>query len=697
MSPLHKKNLSLKILAAIPDSKRMTYLAYNSLKATILTTVFMTTSCSVSPTATFNDNSFSGVRQEIVDFAEKELRPTAQIGLIIDNSNSMKDEQKNIASGIEKMVRALKGFNVDIYTISTTPLEGIHQINTGGSRFGISLPWADDTKTFHTYRAIDGLLYGKSFMSVENLTIRNHLNELTDKVPVTGNSILNDELPWKINFEFKTLPSATNGGKPFKVLADMTEAEINLIAEDIKSQVQAFGTNGSSYSYGACALYRMARDMMPAGKTTSFFLLSDGNDQSDHAVNTGNLATRTISSMTVKGLSYCSDSSQIDITSASQWDSYQTYSEEQIQAYRAQDPDGVKVNYPLVTKRVSGNYTADQLVDGRYVRVENKSFTVYDCGNLKICDNVPDYGPNKGNLSAPYNMNAAEKAAIARRFNLREDSISLAQLTHASSNTSWQPNFIFPYSDVDYRTTSFTKEGKTYSNIYDYMNQLHGKSHHVINSTRRIWYVRRSDGYFKVYPRTTTFQDSELGALLSNKNDTFSNSLGNLFIKEAQKKFPLFSFSAIINDPDANAAKACPALSTGEEYGVIYKNIADNVNSLGTKSIGKVNAVCSSSYDEYIESIKSNFIEKNASLIYELPTTQKNVVISSLRIIDSQGKRIPLHISRDITELHSHDAVVNGFNVTFNEESLKKALDLDSIDSEVFKNYKLAVTYSATK
>lgn len=694
-----------------------------------LLAISLSFACSnLSPTAVFNDNSFSGKISKIVDFDSVELKPTAQIGLIIDNSSSMQEEQKKMADGIEKMVQSLQGYNVDIYTISTTALKGTHRINTAGDHANGGAHLLKGEDGFYQYNPITPIIgttdqyFTKPFMAIEDIVVTDDKNEVRNYTPKSFENLREGEtLPWKINFKTNTLPSATNNGKPFQVLAEMNDSEVSGIAANIREEIRAFGTNGSPHNYGACALYKMARDMMPAGKTTSFFLISDEEDKSNYAIDRTAYRSGNFEQLASNKHSYCSESSEIaiEINTANRGTTVEVKVEDTEEITKAQkrinlleeivnkraggDASKVKVGYKNMIIRFTLEYTGLQEINGSNV-YGTYVLTYKECLHLgSLCDkdyigaNDPAYNLSQSDIITVMNFNNSvnNKVNEAARKIKRIDSAKITRLEEISWGT-----LHMGYHTEDRRVNPFTRGEKDYDNIFDYYNQSNDAAgYKALNSMTKstsIAYYPDSSGYYKTYKRSkTSFADAGLVVDLSKGDTTFSSSLGDMFITEANAKFPAFSFSAIIHDPTENEGKNCG--NGPVQHGTVYRDIAEKVVGLNTKSLGKVNSICGSNYDEYINEIKDSFIVKNASLSYHIDAPITDAWMSSLALINEANEKISLKLTNDISKLDQYDVAAVGESLTFNKEALQKVLGINSISSEAFKGYKIDVTFSPIK
>lgn len=194
-----------------------------------------------------------GFRNLNIDLEVNEFQPVVKVAIIVDNSDSMLDEQQNLADGVQGMIENLRQerLNLDFYIYSTTS-ESNNQ----------SLKPVSTQRTLYQYLNDEGEL-----ITTEDSTA------FDEQTPLTR------FIRWSLN------PSL---GKPLemKIRKDMSDSEFEAAAQMISDTITTIGTNGSNSEKGLCSFGRLlaepevARRVFRQGDFSAFIIISDSNDSS---------------------------------------------------------------------------------------------------------------------------------------------------------------------------------------------------------------------------------------------------------------------------------------------------------------------------------------------------------------------------------------------------------------------------------
>lgn len=194
-------------------------------------------------------------RNVLIDSESEEFRPEIKLGLVVDNSQSMADEQLALSQGFSAMLDSLKNnrFNLEFLIFTTS--------NDGGSKQAVT--------PFTEYRYVDGS---------GQLVVTEDEGILSQKIPLTRRSGFRLAEPLK-----DADPS------PLRISTTMNESEFTAMSQRIQSVIQTIGTSGSNNERGLCTLGRMlteenaARRIFEDQDLSALMIVSDANDANSNA------------------------------------------------------------------------------------------------------------------------------------------------------------------------------------------------------------------------------------------------------------------------------------------------------------------------------------------------------------------------------------------------------------------------------
>ncbi|HCM41666.1 MAG: hypothetical protein A2X97_01125 [Bdellovibrionales bacterium GWA1_52_35] len=182
-------------------------------------------------------------------------KPTVKVVLIVDNSNSMQDEQMLLSSGIGKMLDSLSGMketNIDFFVFTTS---------------------ASDDAT-----AAQKAVFTKSTVFQD---------------PVSGDfiSALQPTLLDRISYARSMkniLASPRNGGINLQIRNNIRNDEFQAVRDALAAAVAAIGTDGNATEAGLCSMARIISEdgdsaILKKGDKVAFIILTDDDDYSEAA------------------------------------------------------------------------------------------------------------------------------------------------------------------------------------------------------------------------------------------------------------------------------------------------------------------------------------------------------------------------------------------------------------------------------
>ena len=185
-----------------------------------------------------------------------EYKPTIKLGLMIDNSASMGDEQVVLTEGVRKMADSLRNINVDFSIYTSSALDS-------------------------SIRA--GALKSSGSFDLEYIMLgRNGADGLPLKTTTAPGPF--DTNPFAVHNVAHLTPSQSNGST-LQIRADMNDDEFAAAKKNLVDAVASVGTDGSDDEAILCSLGRvLAEDeknvAFKKGDKAAFIIVSDDNDYS---------------------------------------------------------------------------------------------------------------------------------------------------------------------------------------------------------------------------------------------------------------------------------------------------------------------------------------------------------------------------------------------------------------------------------
>ncbi|PIR23469.1 MAG: hypothetical protein COV44_02800 [Deltaproteobacteria bacterium CG11_big_fil_rev_8_21_14_0_20_45_16] len=200
-----------------------------------------------------DDGDGFSYRSITVDTETNDVQPIVKIGVIVDNSSSMADEQNAMATGVQNMLESLRANkpNLDFY-IYTTTSEGSNPNQKPAST------------AIYEYQVPDGQ---GGFLITED---PGYFEQHTPLTRINRNA-LNPSLSEKDSS---------------KIRENMSEEEFDDAILYIQSSIATIGTSGSPTEKGLCSMGRLLaegtelRKQFSLGDLAAFIIISDANDDS---------------------------------------------------------------------------------------------------------------------------------------------------------------------------------------------------------------------------------------------------------------------------------------------------------------------------------------------------------------------------------------------------------------------------------
>jgi len=181
----------------------------------------------------------------------EEFRPQIKVGLVLDNSRSMSDEQAALSEGFLQLLQSFRSDRMNLsFLIFTTSQEGNKRA----------------TEDFSEYRYIDAN---------------------GQQVVTTDPAILQQQIPGLVHRSGQRLTApqtAIGSPEPLEIRTDMNEAEFDAAVTRIRSVIQNVGISGSDDERGLCTLGRMlaedssSRKIFNPQDLSALMIVSDSND-----------------------------------------------------------------------------------------------------------------------------------------------------------------------------------------------------------------------------------------------------------------------------------------------------------------------------------------------------------------------------------------------------------------------------------
>ncbi len=182
----------------------------------------------------------------------EEFRPQIKVGLVIDNSHSMGDEQLALSAGFEQLLNSFRNdrFNLSFHIFSTS--------QTGNNRATV------DYSEFHYTDPATGAPVVSTDPAVLSLGI--------------------DGLRRRQGLGLALARGQSMGGEPLQIRTDMSSTEFNSAVQSIQQTISSMGVNGSDQERGLCSLGRMLaeensqRRIFEENDLAALMIVSDAND-----------------------------------------------------------------------------------------------------------------------------------------------------------------------------------------------------------------------------------------------------------------------------------------------------------------------------------------------------------------------------------------------------------------------------------
>ncbi len=526
-----------------------------------------------------------------VDANAEELRPTAKVVLVVDNSNSMRDEQVKLANGVRSMIDGLKSHkaNVNFYIYTTTPLANA------------------SSKPIVT-------------KSLKHVTFDNNMNEVISNLrPAASNPAMHTQREtWDLTASLK--PTSTT---LFALKYDDSDSIYDSVRDSIANFISSIGVTGADSEEGFCNIGRILAEPLSAqtngilstGDHAAFIIISDADDNSE--INSSNACLKKREQdFSVVPLASGNTTSSVKSESG-QWNYSVQFAKKRDEKF-----------YLYYSYNTTGSYDGQTRPIVRVITTEI---------------NPAQFGSPAGTngLNAPCNQQMIDEAK------------RLGGASYVDNTCSYKSSFtydLFNYSYVDTNVSSanlcnssFVVSGVTYSSLYDYFRRT------APITDGAIFNNKCTSAGLTPYKPMGAVRNSLVRELIA---PTASASLQDAIIDRSNKMFGSdgYFFSAVIdNDLDADD---CSGVAT-ERAGTKYRTFIERLGTRGSihsicantyypalqKLSSFIQQVALTSYDITIESgetIKKVSLLRGSSTIDLEIGNQVTVVGPSLRFAENQ-------------------------------------------------------------
>ncbi len=534
--------------------------------------------------------------------------PLVKTVLIVDNSNSMGDEQELLASGVATFMNQLKGKNVDLYLYTTSTFSGW----MGRYVSGPSALFQTVNNFDRTINMTNGALVNHSANAAIKANAWFDVNYAwTDAsgglvtsatAPVLGSAPYSAEFSYYMQKNLFDLDT----NKPLSIRPDTSDADLDIIKAKLISSIKA-GTSGSDVEEGLCTLVRLVNDQGPnkifsPGDNVAFVVLTDEEDQSDVRSCVPSRKLTQITSQTI-AKTYDADCS----------------------ANPASCPNGpthrrfrMRLDYNQIAIKCSESKTVDGVVT---LESTTHYKDIWECaapGNCQFAANTactPEQWDRYGKVGrSPQclasvescKVSSSQMGATAGKFATREVTFPLATTNTFAQNCQ---------------------------NVFNQMNQVANRNthlstcQHVIDWAKDVSYNTQVVNGAAISHSLNYFSPNQKTAAEAGQLD--KKVLIDHFVAKSKEVFGEngFFFSAIIRDTLEDQGHNCPT-STGSHHspGVTYRKVAESLGSLGT-----VHSICDTQYDVALAKVE-NFIKLVTDSTHQLSINPGEKVAKVTRI-----------------------------------------------------------------